>query len=149
MVEEFLVKGKQSDRLGSWVYPSALQIGKHCAAKHHGIEKRRSIHILDDVGQSRTNKNVANRLDQAWPFMRIPVSFGEIGVCLTRRRGVNGVKRSNEPRVEREGICLNERERIMWLWIYIHANNLEARFAVTNTSAASTTKKIKQPGFSR
>jgi len=79
--------------------------------------------------------------------MCIPVPFGEVGISLAWLRGVNGVKRRDEPRVEGQSISLNEPEWIMRLWINIHANNLESRFAVTNTSSASTTEKIKQSGF--
>ena len=71
----------------------------------------------------------------------------EIGIRLAWRRCVNGVKRSNELRVECKRVSLNELKRIMRLRINIHADNLESCSAVTDTRTASATEKIKHPGL--
>jgi len=57
--------------------------------------------------------------------MRVAVSFGEVRICLARRGGVNGIKRSNEFRVECKSISLHKRKRIMRLGIDIYADYLE------------------------
>jgi hypothetical protein len=57
--------------------------------------------------------------------MRVAVSFGEVRIRLARGGGVDGIKRSNESRVERKSIGLHKRKRIMRLGIDIYADNLE------------------------
>jgi hypothetical protein len=62
--------------------------------------------------------------------MPVTVSLSEVGICLTRRGRVNGIKRSNEHRVERKRISLDKRKRIMRLGINIYSDNLEPGSAV-------------------
>jgi len=57
--------------------------------------------------------------------MPVTVSLSEVGICLTRRGRVNGIKRSNELRVEGKSISLDKRERIMRLGTDIYADNFE------------------------
>ena len=62
--------------------------------------------------------------------MRVTVSLSHIGICLTRRGCVNGIKRSNELRVKCKSISLDKRKRIMRLGIDIHSDDLEPGSAI-------------------
>jgi hypothetical protein len=39
-----------------------------------------------------------------------------------------------------QGVGLMKLKRVSWLWLYINANNIEARTGITHTCPASTTK---------
>ena len=121
---------------------SVPPIRRHRSAKHNGIDERGAVHVLNDVGKARPNQDFANGFYKARPFMRIPVSFGQVGIRLTWRRCMNGVKRCDELRVERKRISLNKRERIMRLGIDIYPDDVESRSAVTNARATGTAEEV-------
>ncbi len=55
---------------------------------------------------------------------------------------MDGVKRSDELRVQRKRISLDERQRIMWLGAYIDPDNFETCSAVTDARATGTAEQI-------
>ena len=118
------------------------QRGKHRSAKDNGIEQGSAGHILYDIEKAGPDKHIPNRLNQARPLIGVTVPLGEIGICLTRGRSVNGIERPNEFRIQSEGIRLNKWKRIIRLRLNIHAYNLKARLTVTDTRAARAAEKV-------
>src|SRR5579863_6903 len=90
---------------------------------------------------SSLNKHFTHWLNQARPFTGITVSFGEIRISLTGRRGMNGIKRIKKRRVELQRVGLKEFKRKMRLRHYINANNFKASPTVSDRDSASATKQ--------
>src|SRR5208282_1891311 len=105
---------------------------KHGAAKNSRVDQRCTGNIFNDVGFAGSNQHFAHWLNQARPFVAVLVSLGQIGISLTRRRGVNGVKRFKKLHVELQGIGLNEFKRKVWLWGNVHADNFKSSPAVSD-----------------
>ena len=122
---------------------SVSPIRRHRSAKHNGIDERRAVNVLNDVGKARPNEDFANGFYETGPVMRVPVSLRQIGIRLTWRRCVNGVKRYDERWVERKRISLNERQRVMRLGINIYPDNLESCPAVADARAARTAEEVE------
>ena len=77
--------------------------------------------------------------------MSVAVALREIGVRLTGRRRVHGVERFEELAIQRQGIRLDELERVVRLRRDVDTHNLEARTRVPQRGTSSTAEKIKQP----
>ena len=117
---------------------------KHRSAEDRRIEQRRAVNIFDDVRKPRSNKHVPDRLNEAWPFVSIPVALGQIRIGLAGRRRMNSIERRYKRWIESHGVGLNECKRVVWLRYDVHTYNLEASSAVANAGAPSATEKIKQ-----
>jgi hypothetical protein len=117
---------------------------KHRPAEDRRIEQRRAVNVFDDVRTPRSNKHVPDRLNEAWPFVSIPVTLGQIRIGLARRRCMNRIERGYKRGIESHGIGLDECKRVVWLRYDVHTYNLEAGSAVSQAGAPSATEKIKQ-----
>jgi hypothetical protein len=58
---------------------------------------------------------------------------------------VDGVKRREKVRVKGQGICFYELEWVTGLWVQIDADNLEARFAVSDACSSCAAEEIEKP----
>ena len=87
-------------------------------------------------------QHLSNGFRETWPFVRIPVSFSKVGICLTRRGSVKSIEQREEFRVERQGVGLNERKRIVRLRLNVHAYNLKSGATVADACAARAAEKV-------
>jgi hypothetical protein len=124
------------------------QMWKHCSAKDHRIKQRRAINVFNDVGAASPNQHFADGLNQTRPLVPVSVSLGKVGIRLAWRRGMDGVKRSHELKVEFQRVGLDEGKRIVRLRLIVHADDLKARSTVSDASAPSAAEQIEQPGLS-
>lgn len=120
------------------------QFLKHRAAQNGRILQRSTIYVLNHVGTTRLYEHFPNRLYEARPFMGIAIAFGEVGICLARRRCMNSVEPCNKPVIERQNIGLDERQRIVRLRIYVDADDIKSGFAIANARTTSATEEIKE-----
>jgi hypothetical protein len=127
--------------------PENAQALKHRSAEDHRINKGCSVYILDDVGEARLNQHIAHWLNQPGPHVAVAVTFGEIGIRLAGRRGVDCIKRGDKLRIELERVTLDKPERKVTLRLVVHANNFKSSPAVSNSRAASAAEKVEQAKF--
>ena len=120
------------------------QIRKHRSAKHDSVDERSAIHVLNDVRKAGANQHFANRLNQPGPLVSIAIPLGEIRIGLARRRCMNGVKRGDKLWIKLQRVRLNKWKRIIRLRLNIDADNLKARFSVTDAGTPGAAEKIEQ-----
>jgi hypothetical protein len=68
-------------------------------------------------------------------------------IGLAWRRGVDSIKRPQEPPVERQSVVLNEREWVARLWIDIDANDFKASLGVSFACTAGAAEEVEKAGL--
>jgi len=121
---------------------------KHRAAKNGGIKQWRAFNIFDHVWFTGLNKHFAHGFDQPGPFMAVAVPLGEVGIRLTGRRGMHGVKGFEKIYREREGVGVNKFKRKMRLRLNINSSNLEPRAGVPDSNAPGAAKTNQEVAVS-
>jgi hypothetical protein len=130
--------------------PENAKLWEHRTAQQGGVQKRRSLDILDDVWKAGPLENAPGCIDIAGVVGCVTVSLREVTMTLTWRARMDRVKVFTKPTNEGmlivgEELFPTHEERVIRLPVLIDADDREPGHIVAHRRTTSLAEKIEHP----